>query len=67
MKVIFSHKLSPPSFFQDILEKVKRLSPRALVVDSIQTVYLRGVAGSPGSLSQVWMLILNHSLFFFFF
>ncbi|XP_048139582.1 DNA repair protein RadA-like [Rhodamnia argentea] len=38
---------------EDILEKVKDLSPRALFVDSIQTVYLKEVAGSAGGLSQV--------------
>ncbi|XP_056176539.1 uncharacterized protein LOC115667061 [Syzygium oleosum] len=38
---------------EDILEKIQVLSPRALIVDSIQTVYLKGVAGSAGSLSQV--------------
>ncbi|XP_019196726.1 PREDICTED: uncharacterized protein LOC109190643 isoform X2 [Ipomoea nil] len=38
---------------EDILEKVQRFSPRALIIDSIQTVYLRGVAGSAGGLTQV--------------
>lgn len=38
---------------EDILEKIQALSPRALIVDSIQTVYLKGVAGSAGGLSQV--------------
>ncbi|KAK9666019.1 hypothetical protein RND81_14G153700 [Saponaria officinalis] len=38
---------------EDILEKVQILSPRAVVVDSIQTVYLKGVTGSPGGLMQV--------------
>ncbi|KAM7471793.1 hypothetical protein LguiA_009976 [Lonicera macranthoides] len=38
---------------EDILEKSQLLSPRALIVDSIQTVYLRGVAGSAGGISQV--------------
>uniref|UniRef100_A0A5B6YQ16 RecA family profile 1 domain-containing protein n=1 Tax=Davidia involucrata TaxID=16924 RepID=A0A5B6YQ16_DAVIN len=38
---------------EDILGKVQLLSPRALIVDSIQTVYLRGVTGSAGGLSQV--------------
>ena len=40
-------------FFQDILDKARPLSPRALVIDSIQTVYLQGVTGSAGSISQV--------------
>lgn len=43
----------PIPFFQDMLEKAQPLSPRALVVDSIQTVYLQGVAGSAGSITQV--------------
>ncbi|KAK2983860.1 hypothetical protein RJ640_008536 [Escallonia rubra] len=38
---------------EDILAKAQSLSPRALVVDSIQTVYLTGVAGSAGGLAQV--------------
>ncbi|CAH9076850.1 unnamed protein product [Cuscuta europaea] len=38
---------------EDILEKIQRLLPRALIIDSIQTVYLRGVAGSAGSITQV--------------
>lgn len=41
------------SFVKDILEKAQPLSPRALIVDSIQTVFLKGVTGSPGGLSQV--------------
>ncbi|CAN6456867.1 unnamed protein product [Victoria cruziana] len=38
---------------EDILEKIQSLTPRALIVDSIQTVYLKGVPGSAGSVSQV--------------
>ncbi|XP_047159299.1 DNA repair protein RadA-like isoform X1 [Vigna umbellata] len=38
---------------EDILKKVKHLSPGALIVDSIQTVYLKGVMGSPGGIMQV--------------
>ncbi|KAK6911981.1 hypothetical protein RJ641_024074, partial [Dillenia turbinata] len=38
---------------EDILEKIRVLYPRALIVDSIQTVYLRGVVGSAGGLQQV--------------
>lgn len=41
------------TLFQDILEKIQGLSPRALVVDSIQTVYLKGVVGSAGNIQQV--------------
>ncbi|TKY48225.1 DNA repair protein RadA-like [Spatholobus suberectus] len=38
---------------EDILMKTHCLSPRALVVDSIQTVYLKTVLGSAGGLTQV--------------
>ncbi|XP_027335489.1 uncharacterized protein LOC113849645 isoform X2 [Abrus precatorius] len=38
---------------EDILKKVQILSPGALVVDSIQTVYLKGIMGSPGGIMQV--------------
>ncbi|KAL4279028.1 hypothetical protein GQ457_03G041370 [Hibiscus cannabinus] len=37
----------------DILVKVQPHSPRALIVDSIQTVCLKEVTGSPGGLLQV--------------
>lgn len=38
---------------KDILTKIQSLSPRALIVDSIQTVYLKEITGSAGGLSQV--------------
>nr|CAD1822197.1 unnamed protein product [Ananas comosus var. bracteatus] len=38
---------------EDILDKIKPLSPEALIIDSIQTVYLRGIAGSAGNIVQV--------------
>ncbi|KAI6671841.1 hypothetical protein NL676_006726 [Syzygium grande] len=38
---------------EDILEKIQVLSPGALIINSIQTVYLKGVAGSAGGLSQI--------------
>jgi DNA repair protein RadA/Sms len=38
---------------ESILETMATLRPRAVVVDSIQTVYLDEVAGSAGSVSQV--------------
>ncbi|XP_010442516.1 PREDICTED: uncharacterized protein LOC104725547 [Camelina sativa] len=41
------------SDLQDILNKAHRLSPRALIIDSIQTVYLKEVTGSAGGLTQV--------------
>ncbi|XP_022641854.1 uncharacterized protein LOC106774310 isoform X2 [Vigna radiata var. radiata] len=40
-------------YIQDILKKVQHLSPGALIVDSIQTVYLKGIMGSPGGIMQV--------------
>ncbi|MCH83393.1 DNA repair protein RadA [Trifolium medium] len=36
-----------------IEESSQYLSPRALVVDSVQTVYLKGIMGSPGGIIQV--------------
>lgn len=50
--------------FQDILTKIQPLSPRALIVDSIQTVYLKEVTGSAGGLSQVGMFS-HHDLYGF--
>ncbi|CAN6208672.1 unnamed protein product [Urochloa humidicola] len=38
---------------EDILDKIQPLSPRALIIDSIQTVYVKSFAGSAGNLSQV--------------
>ncbi|XP_021902895.1 uncharacterized protein LOC110818357 isoform X2 [Carica papaya] len=38
---------------EDILKKVQLISPRALIIDSIQTVYLKEVSGSAGGISQV--------------
>jgi len=38
---------------ENILEAVSTLKPAALVVDSIQTVFLEDATGSPGSVSQV--------------
>jgi len=38
---------------EGILETVVRLKPKALVVDSIQTIYLDGGTGTVGSVSQV--------------
>jgi DNA repair protein RadA/Sms len=36
-----------------ILDQIRRMSPRFLVVDSIQTVYLEEMQSAPGSVSQV--------------
>ncbi|CAL0332410.1 unnamed protein product [Lupinus luteus] len=38
---------------EDILKKAQVVSPRALIVDSIQTVYLKGILGSAGGVPQV--------------
>ncbi|KAL3632891.1 hypothetical protein CASFOL_025875 [Castilleja foliolosa] len=38
---------------EDILEQAQPLSPRVLIIDSIQTVYLKGVTGSAGGVTQV--------------
>lgn len=37
----------------DVLQEVVAMQPRAVIVDSIQTVYLDDVTGSAGSVSQV--------------
>ena len=37
---------------EDVLREVMAMRPRAVIVDSIQTVYLDDVAGSAGSVSQ---------------
>ena len=38
---------------QEILAEVLHLRPKAVIIDSIQTVYLDDVNGSSGSVSQV--------------
>ncbi|KAK3219912.1 hypothetical protein Dsin_013882 [Dipteronia sinensis] len=38
---------------EDIFAKIQDLSPRALIIDSIQTVFLKEVSGSAGGLMQV--------------
>ncbi|XP_073028689.1 LOW QUALITY PROTEIN: uncharacterized protein [Primulina eburnea] len=38
---------------EDILEQAQRLSPKAIIIDSIQTVYLSGVTGNAGGDTQV--------------
>ncbi|PON81087.1 DNA repair protein RadA [Trema orientale] len=45
--------LYPSTDIQDIVNKAQLMSPRALIIDSIQTVYLNDVTGSPGGLTQV--------------
>lgn len=37
---------------EDIFEKIQPIAPHALIVDSIQTVYLKGVVGSAGGIVQ---------------
>ena len=43
----------------EILRQVISMRPRAVIVDSIQTVYLEDVTGSAGSISQVCRVILS--------
>ena len=38
---------------QDVLAEIISMQPKAVIVDSIQTVYLDDVNGSAGSVSQV--------------
>lgn len=38
---------------QDVLAEMLHMRPRAVIIDSIQTVYLDDVNGSAGSVSQV--------------
>ncbi|KAL8458412.1 hypothetical protein ACS0TY_036072 [Phlomoides rotata] len=38
---------------EDILEQARRHSPKVLIIDSIQTVYIKGVTGSAGGDVQV--------------
>ena len=41
------------SALEDILSHANRIKPDALIVDSIQTVYLKSLASAPGTVSQV--------------
>lgn len=50
--------------FQDILAKIQDLSPRAVIIDSIQTVYLNNVAGSAGGITQVGIFLLDLLIMF---
>ena len=43
---------------QEILAEVLHLRPRAVIIDSIQTVYLDDVNGSSGSVSQVCLVCI---------
>lgn len=42
----------------DVLQEIVAMQPRAVIIDSIQTVYLDDVTGSAGSVSQVSQLHL---------
>lgn len=46
---------------QLVIGSITEIQPRAVIVDSIQTVYLAEANGSAGSVSQV-----SHQLFFTF-
>ncbi len=37
----------------EVLQEIVAMQPRAVIIDSIQTVYLDDVTGSAGSVSQV--------------
>jgi DNA repair protein RadA/Sms len=39
--------------FEVILGRIGELSPNLVVIDSIQTVYLEGLTGAPGSIGQI--------------
>lgn len=41
------------AFAQLVMEAITNIQPRAVIVDSIQTVYLAEANGSAGSVSQV--------------
>ena len=41
----------------EILQEIVAMQPRAVVIDSIQTVYLDDVNGSAGSVSQVFLML----------
>lgn len=38
---------------EDVLQEIAGMQPRAVIIDSIQTLYLEGTTGSPGSVTQV--------------
>ena len=53
-----------------ILTEIGRLNPRAIIVDSIQTVYLDEIPSSAGSVTQVMPVVVSatvgaHCLSFF--
>jgi len=41
------------SSLEDILQKARKIKPKVLVIDSIQTVYLNSLSSAPGTVSQV--------------
>ena len=45
--------LLPENSIEAIMETASKISPRAIVIDSIQTVYTEEVLSAPGSVSQV--------------
>ena len=45
--------LLPETNLQNIIKEIERLKPRAIIVDSIQTVFSGAIESAPGSVSQV--------------
>ena len=45
--------LLPETNLQNIIKEIDRLKPRAIIVDSIQTVFSGAIESAPGSVSQV--------------
>jgi len=53
VSIIVSFFIAHFTCCQDIIRIAQSFPIRALVVDSIQTVYLKGIAGSAGGIVQV--------------
>jgi len=45
--------LLPETNLENIIKEIERLKPRAIIVDSIQTVFSGAIESAPGSVSQV--------------
>lgn len=43
----------PETNMENIMARLESMSPALVVVDSIQTVYLDGITGAPGSINQI--------------
>lgn len=51
--------LLPETSLEIIVDTASKLSPKAIVVDSIQTVYMEDLTSAPGSVSQVRAALQN--------